>query len=81
MSLQGWLVCNGAPADRTLYAELFDAIGEHFGAGDGTKTFNLPLYPLEMRDKNPVRGTAICPGGREGGDPGDLRHFDADGNI
>ena len=38
----GWLICNGDAVDRTLYAQLFAAIGEAFGVGDGTTTFNLP---------------------------------------
>ena len=38
----GWLICNGDAVDRTLYAQLFAAIGETFGVGDGTTTFNLP---------------------------------------
>src|SRR5574337_1225313 len=38
----GWLVCNGDAVGRTLYAGLFAAIGETFGVGDGTTTFNLP---------------------------------------
>ena len=38
----GWLVCNGTAVDRTLYAELFAAIGLTFGSGNGTTTFNLP---------------------------------------
>jgi len=38
----GWLICNGDAVDRTLYAELYSAIGETFGPGNGTTTFNLP---------------------------------------
>jgi len=38
----GWLLCNGDAVDRTLYAELYSAIGEAFGPGNGTTTFNLP---------------------------------------
>jgi hypothetical protein len=38
----GWLVCDGSEADRFLYADLFAALGETFGAGDGATTFNLP---------------------------------------
>lgn len=38
----GWLICNGDAVDRTLYAQLFAAIGETFGVGDGSTTFNLP---------------------------------------
>lgn len=38
----GWLKANGAAVSRTLYANLFAAIGTRFGAGDGYSTFNLP---------------------------------------
>lgn len=38
----GYLLCNGAAVSRTTYAALFAAIGELYGAGDGSTTFNLP---------------------------------------
>lgn len=38
----GWLRANGAAVSRTVYADLFTAIGTTYGAGDGTTTFNLP---------------------------------------
>ena len=38
----GWLKANGAAVSRTVYANLFAAIGEHYGRGDGRTTFNLP---------------------------------------
>ena len=38
----GWLKANGAAVSRTLYANLFAAIGTRYGAGDGYSTFNLP---------------------------------------
>ncbi len=38
----GWLHCDGSAIDRTIYADLFAAIGTTFGAGDGLTTFNLP---------------------------------------
>lgn len=49
----GWLFCNGAAISRTTYATLFAAIGETFGSGDGSTTFNLP----DLRAKF-VRGWA-----------------------
>ncbi len=36
------LKCNGAAYSRTVYADLFAAIGTYFGAGDGVNTFNVP---------------------------------------
>lgn len=41
---QGWLLCNGAAISRVDYADLFNAIGTIYGAGDGSTTFNLPNY-------------------------------------
>ena len=38
----GWLECDGAAIGRSTYATLFAAIGETFGNGDGSTTFNLP---------------------------------------
>lgn len=38
----GWLMCDGAEVSRTTYARLFNAIGETYGAGDGSTTFNVP---------------------------------------
>lgn len=38
----GWLKANGAAVSRTVYANLFAAIGERYGRGDGSTTFNLP---------------------------------------
>lgn len=38
----GWLECDGSALDRTVYADLFAAIGETFGSGDGSTTFNIP---------------------------------------
>ena len=38
----GWLKANGAAVSRTIYANLFAAIGERYGRGDGRTTFNLP---------------------------------------
>ncbi|WP_340052111.1 phage tail protein [Pseudomonas proteolytica] len=39
---EGWLKANGAAVSRTVYADLFNAIGTRFGPGNGTTTFNLP---------------------------------------
>lgn len=38
----GFLMCDGSAKNRTTYAALFAIIGETFGAGDGSTTFNLP---------------------------------------
>lgn len=38
----GYIKCNGAAISRTVYADLFSAMGTAFGGGDGSSTFNLP---------------------------------------
>lgn len=38
----GTLECNGSAVSRTTYASLFAVIGETYGNGDGSTTFNLP---------------------------------------
>jgi microcystin-dependent protein len=38
----GWLACDGSAVSRTLYADLFAAIGTTYGAGNGSTTFTLP---------------------------------------
>lgn len=38
----GWLPCTGALVSRSAYPELFAAIGEKYGAGDGNTNFALP---------------------------------------
>lgn len=39
-----WLLCDGQAVSRTTYANLFALIGDNFGEGDGSTTFNLPDY-------------------------------------
>lgn len=38
----GYLPCDGAAVSRTTYARLFAAIGETYGVGDSSTTFNVP---------------------------------------
>lgn len=37
-----YMFADGSEISRTDYAELFEIIGETYGAGDGSTTFNLP---------------------------------------
>ena len=46
----GWLICDGSAVSRTTYADLFNAIGTSYGAGDGSTTFNVP----NLKGKVPV---------------------------
>lgn len=39
---QGYLFCDGSAVSRTTYATLYAVIGDTFGAGDGSSTFNVP---------------------------------------
>jgi microcystin-dependent protein len=41
---EDFLACDGGAVSRTLYADLFGAIGTTYGSGDGSTTFNLPNY-------------------------------------
>jgi len=45
-----WLVCDGRQVSRVTYAFLFAAIGNVWGSGDGTSTFNLP----DLQGRAPV---------------------------
>lgn len=38
----GWLLCYGQAVSRTTYAALYAVLGNAYGAGDGSTTFNLP---------------------------------------
>lgn len=53
----GWLICDGSAVSRTTYADLFALIGETYGEGDNSTTFNLP----------DLRGTVIVGTGTGGG--------------
>ena len=46
----GWLMCDGTAVSRTDYADLYSVIGDTYGAGDGSTTFNLP----DLRNRFPV---------------------------
>lgn len=37
-----YLVCDGAAVSRTDYADLYSVIGDRYGSGDGSTTFNVP---------------------------------------
>lgn len=46
----GWMFCDGTAISRTTYADLFTAIADTWGIGDGSTTFNLP----DMRGRAPI---------------------------
>lgn len=41
---EGFLFCDGSAVSRTTYSKLLGVIGEIYGSGDGSTTFNLPDY-------------------------------------
>jgi microcystin-dependent protein len=63
-----WLSCDGSAVSRSLYASLYAAIGDAYGAGDGTTTFNLPnlegRVPVGVDESNSAFDTL----GETGGD-------------
>lgn len=51
----GWLLCRGQEISRTDYPDLFAQLGERYGAGNGTTTFNIPnLQGRVVVGKNPT---------------------------
>ncbi|CAF1168569.1 unnamed protein product [Adineta steineri] len=39
-----WLLCDGSEVSRTIYQDLFEAIGVTYGSGNGNDTFNIPDF-------------------------------------
>ena len=51
----GWLYCDGTAVSRVSYAPLFAVLGETWGEGDGTTSFNLPDFRgLFLRGIDPL---------------------------
>lgn len=46
----GYLICDGTEVSRATYSRLFAVIGEAFGSGDSSTTFNIP----DMRGAAPT---------------------------
>lgn len=57
----GWLLCDGSAVSRDAYSDLYGIIGNAFGAGDGSTTFNLPNPASKF-----IRGTTGAIGGTGG---------------
>ena len=62
---ENYLLCDGSAVSRTDYADLFAVIGTAYGAGDGSKTFNLPL----LTDNRFIEGSNISGTQHEAGLP------------
>lgn len=63
-----YLACNGQAVSRTLYAELFAAIGTSIGPGDNSTTFNVP----DRRSRVAIGSDPMFSGGRSGVHPNDI---------
>lgn len=62
----GWLLCDGSAVSRTLYVDLFTAIGVTFGPGNSIDTFNVP----DLRGRVPIgTGTGTGDGASGTGKP------------
>ena len=78
----GWMLCNGSAINRTTYSALFTIIGNSWGAGDYTTTFNLPdMRGVFLRgvdgnagnDPDKATRTAIHAGGNTGNNVGSFQ--------
>ena len=55
----GFLLCHGQAVSRTTYSGLFAVVSAHYGAGDGSSTFNLPdLRGRVVAGKDNMGGTS-----------------------
>ena len=50
---EGWLHCDGSAVSRDTYSLLYSKVGDTYGVGDGSTTFNLP----DLQDEF-VRGSS-----------------------
>jgi len=81
MSLEGWLVVNGAAAPRATYRELCDMLGDSFGESDGASC-RLPKLPVQYDESGqPISGFAISPFWFGEMPPGGLKPFDVRNNL
>ena len=58
----GWLLCDGSAVSRTDYADLYSVIGDTYGAGDGSTTFNLPNLVDKFVEGSATAGTVKTAG-------------------
>jgi hypothetical protein len=63
----GWFLCDGRAISRTVYANLFTAIGTAYGIGDGSTTFNLPDFRGRFARYNDNMSTGAGAAGRDTG--------------
>lgn len=53
----GWLLCDGSAVSRVDYAGLYSVIGDNYGAGDGSTTFNIPNLVDKFIEGSSTAGT------------------------
>ena len=63
----GWLMADGSAISRSVYANLFQAIGVTYGVGDNSTTFNLPDFRGRFARYMDNMGTAAGAAGRDTG--------------
>lgn len=78
----GWLLCDGTAVSRTTYAALYAVVGDRFGIGDGSTTFNLPdlrgrfvrgWSNQSTNDPDRFSRIAMNPGGATGNNVGSVQ--------
>jgi microcystin-dependent protein len=67
----GWALCDGSAISRSTYSDLYTLLGNTFGAGNGSTTFNLP----DMRDRFVVgAGSSYSRNAKGGASSNNLSH-------
>lgn len=78
----GFLVCDGSAVSRTTFLNLYSVIGDQFGEGNGSTTFNVPDFRGRFlrgvdgaagRDPDSASRTAMNPGGNTGNTVGSVQ--------
>jgi len=73
-----WLRCDGQAVSRTAYPRLFAYLGETYGSGDGSTTFNVPDYRGYVK-RDTDDGAGVDPDAASRTDRGDGTTGDAVG--
>jgi len=78
----GWVECDGSELNRTTYADLYAVIGDTFGEGNGSTTFNVPDFRGRFlrgwdntagNDPDAASRTAMNTGGNTGDNIGSVQ--------
>lgn len=81
----GWLICDGTAVSRTTYSTLYALVGNRFGQGNNTTTFNVPDLRGRFlrgadggsaRDPEAASRTAMNTGGATGSNVGSVQNDD-----